>query len=156
MGHGDKTLEKCYTVKVPQDQSGVMGHGDKTLEKCYKVKVPQDQSGVMGHGDKTMEKCYKVKVPHDKTLCRCPKIRLWKSSTVQGKKHAGRTRLVPVSWRPDSEKVLQYKTIVLVELEYVRVMETRLGTGLTKENFLFGRPKLFSDNFFPPWRTVGT
>ncbi len=30
-------------------------------------------------------------------------------------------------------------------------METRL----TKENFLFGRPKLFLDNFSPLWRPVG-
>ncbi len=27
-------------------------------------------------------------------------------------------------------------------------METRLGTGLTKDNFLFWRPKLFLNNFF--------
>jgi hypothetical protein len=45
LGHGDKTLEKCNKVKVPQDQSIGLGHGDKTLEKCFKVKVPQDQSG---------------------------------------------------------------------------------------------------------------
>jgi hypothetical protein len=65
---------------VPHDQSGGLAHKDKTLEKCYKVKVSQDQwwagtwrqdSGKVlqgkesatgqGHGEKTLIKCYKVK-----------------------------------------------------------------------------------------------
>ncbi len=63
--------------------AGTWRQNSGALEKCYKVKVPQDQSVGLAHGEKTLEKSYKVKVPHDKTLQRCSKMTMEKLHKVK-------------------------------------------------------------------------